>query len=145
MIQTIKREPVVVNPLFLHESELRQSLSGEWLFRLDPDDVGIKEKWFDFSYIFQEYIKVPGNWQGQGFGGDSKERQKEFNTDFRALRATYDGTGWYAKLFSVPEEWKGKRIWLNFGGSCPTTEIWINGTFIGEHHSPLLSVPSDRL
>ena len=50
----LKREPVVVNPLFLHESELRQSLSGEWLFRLDPDDVGIKEKWFDFSYIFQE-------------------------------------------------------------------------------------------
>ena len=48
MNQAIKRQPVVVNPLYTHENELRSSLSGEWLFRLDPNDVGIKEKWFNF-------------------------------------------------------------------------------------------------
>lgn len=139
MNQILKRQPVVVNPLYTHEKELRYSLSGEWLFRLDPNDVGVKERWFDFSYIFQEYIRVPGNWQGQGFGSDAKENQKEFNTDFRALRATYEGTGWYAKTFTVPVEWTCKRIWLNFGGACPTAEIWLNGIRIGEHHSPMLS------
>ena len=139
MKQALKRQPIVVNPLFVHEKECRRSLSGEWMFRLDPNDVGVKERWFDFPYIFQEYVRVPGNWQGQGFGGDAKENQKEFNTDFRALRATYEGTGWYAKTFTVPKEWEGKRIWLNFGGACPTAEIWLNGTQIGEHHSPMLS------
>lgn len=134
----LKREPVVVNPLITHDDDLRVSLSGEWLFRLDPNDVGIKEQWFLHPFVFLDHIKVPGCWQGQGFGNDDLEMHKEFFTAIRPFRATYEGTGWYKKSFTVPAEWSGKRIWLNFGGSNPTTEIWLNGELIGEHHSPLV-------
>lgn len=139
MNQIIKREPVVVNPLYTHPEELRCSLSGEWLFRLDPNDVGVKEGWFNSPFVFQEYIQVPGCWQGQGFGNDHTEMHKEFHTAIRPFKATYEGTGWYAKRFTVPTDWAGKRIWLNFGGSNPTTEVWLNGEKLGEHHLPLLA------
>ena len=134
----IKRAPVVVNPLYKHGSELRESLSGDWNFRLDPDNVGKEQKWFELPFIFQDHIKVPGCWQGQGFGGDGTEFHKEFFTEIRPFRATYEGTGWYSKTFYLPKNYKGKRVWLNFGGSNPTKEVWLNGTKLGSNHLPFL-------
>ena len=134
----LKREPVVVNPMFLHQDEKRVKLSGEWNFRLDPNDVGVQERWFEHPFVFLEQIQVPGCWQGQGFGSDETEMHKEFFTAIRPFRATYEGTGWYSKTFTVSEEWKGERIWLNFGGSNPTTEVWLNGEYLGKHHLPFV-------
>ena len=131
-----KRFPVRVNPVLSHKYELRTSLSGDWRFRLDPDERGEVEKWYDYPFLFLDYIKVPGCWQGQGFGDDSTDTHKETMTEGRAFRATYKGTGWYLKLFDIPAAWQGKRIWLNFGGINPTAKIWINGTLIGDNHSP---------
>jgi len=93
----LKREPIVVNPMFLHQDENRVKLSGEWCFRLDPNDVGVQERWFEHPFVFLEQIQVPGCWQGQGFGSDDTEMHKEFFTAIRPFRATYEGTGWYSK------------------------------------------------
>ena len=138
-----KRAPVTVNPLFTHESELRLSLSGRWRFRLDPEDIGVRDAWFRLPFVFQEFVNVPGCWQGQGFGSDEPEMHKEFHTAVRPFRATYEGTGWYARSFVCPESYQGKRIWLYFGGSNPTTEVWLNGEHLGTHHLPLLSFGFD--
>ena len=66
--------PVRVNPVLLHPQERRISLAGEWNFRLDPRDQGVKEQWFDDRGTLTDKIKVPGCWQGQGFGGDGKDQ-----------------------------------------------------------------------
>lgn len=139
-----KRLPVVVNPIVKHKNEFRISLSGEdWRFRLDPDDRGIAEKWFNYPLLFQDYIKVPGCWQGQGFGSDAPDKQKETLTEVNAFRATYKGTGWYFRSFTIPKDFDGKRIWLNFGGANPTSEIWVNGVYIGDNHYPFVSFGFD--
>ncbi len=137
-MRALMRSPIVVNPLYKHGCELRESLSGDWNFRLDPDNVGVDQKWFDMPFVFQDHIKVPGCWQGQGFGSDSTELHKEFFTDIRPFRATYEGTGWYSKTFYLPKSYKGKRIWLSFGGSNPTTEVWLNGKKLGSNHLPFV-------
>ena len=139
MCNVLKRQPVVVNPMLTHPDEQRLSLSGEWRFRLDPDERGMREAWYRNPHVFLEAIQVPGCWQGQGFGSDAKEMHKEFGIEIRPFRATYEGTGWYCKHFTVPAQFKGKRLWLNFGGSNPTTEVWLNGKRLGEHHLPLLA------
>ncbi len=139
-----KRFPVTVNPVINHENELRISLSGDdWRFRLDPKDQGINEKWFDYPLLFQDHIKVPGCWQGQGFGNDAPDKQKETLTEVNAFRATYKGTGWYFKSFRLSKSFAKKRIWLNFGGANPTAEIWVNGTYIGDNHYPFVSFGFD--
>ena len=137
MNERMKRSPVTVNPLYVHPNEHRISLSGTWGFRLDPDDRGEKEAWYRHPFLFQEHIKVPGCWQGQGYGSDEKETHKEFDTEIRAFRATYEGTGWYVKTFRIPDEFQGKRIFLNFGGVAPTAEVYLNGEKLGENHHPL--------
>lgn len=139
----MKRAPVSVNPLYVHKDELRHSLSGTWGFRLDPDDRGEKEAWYRLPFLFQEHVKVPGCWQGQGYGNDETETHKEFDTEIRAFRATYEGTGWYVKSFRVPPAFYGKRIFLNFGGVAPTAEVYLNGEKLGENHHPLVSFGFD--
>ena len=38
---------------------------------------------------------------------------------------------WYRTTFSVPKEFKGRRVWLHFGGINYSAEIWINGRQAG--------------
>lgn len=135
---TLKRVPVRVNPILRNGSEHFINLEGKWLFRLDPKDEGRRRGWFKNARVFKDIISVPGCWQGQGFGDDGEDMIKDFRLHARVFRATYKGSGWYGKSLSVPKDWQGKRIWLNFGGAYPSAEVWLNGIKIGSHGEPFV-------
>ncbi len=135
--------PARVNPLLRHDAERRVSLDGAWQFALDPEDRGRAERWFSHSDRLRQTIQVPGSWQGQGFGDDGTELIWDFQLRARTLRATYTGTGWYARTFRVPATWEGQRLWLNFGGVHPSAEIWLNGEPVGEHDLPFVPFAFD--
>ena len=40
---------------------------------------------------------------------------------------------WYQREFTIPEEWAGKNIILNFGAVDYTARISVNGTLVGTH------------
>ena len=42
------------------------------------------------------------------------------------------GTGWYRKNFTLPSDYAGKSIVLNFDGSYNHTYVYVNGTKVGE-------------
>jgi beta-galactosidase len=44
-----------------------------------------------------------------------------------------DGVGWYRRHFDVPEDWAGKRVWVEFDGVYREAEVWINGRYLGLH------------
>jgi hypothetical protein len=133
-----ERSPVRVNPLRRHPGERVMSLDGKWRFRLDPDDEGRGKGWFKEARALRDLIQVPGCWQGQGFGHDGTDEPWDFRLPARVFRATYEGTAWYGKTFQVPPEWRGARVWLNFGGVHPAAEIWLNGKRLGGHCGPFV-------
>ena len=45
----------------------------------------------------------------------------------------YAGYGWYRKHLTVPAEWSGRRIFLEFDGSFQDTQVYVNGKSIGKH------------
>ncbi|HOL23009.1 MAG TPA: hypothetical protein PLQ41_09190 [bacterium] len=134
---------VRVNPVIRHSEEKVLSLDGIWQFRLDPGDEGVKQRWFTKSDVFTERVRVPGCWQGQGFGDKGNDKVWDFGIETRVLRRTYKGTGWYAKFFNIPEEWKGKRVWINFGGLHPAGYFYLNGKYLGSHSFPFIPVGFD--
>lgn len=89
----------------------RLSLNGDWLFNPRPEKNFHKlppsERW--------RTIAVPGEWAMQGFRADS---------------AAFAG---YRKTFSLPEDWKGRRIKLRFDGVHSECHVYLNGTEIGYH------------
>jgi len=135
-----KLAPVRVNPVLRHPSEQFVSLEGNWHFRLDPRDEGLRRGWFRpaAARLFEDRVRVPGNWQGQGFGDESCDKIWDFQIEARTLRATYKGTGWYVKRFPIREDWQGRRVWLNFGGVHPSADVWLNGCFLGSHSAPFV-------
>ena len=44
------------------------------------------------------------------------------------------GTGWYRKHFVLDQESLGKTFLLNFDGVYMHAYVYVNGTFVGEHH-----------
>lgn len=51
----------------------------------------------------------------------------------RSTGFTVGGTGWYRKHFKIPEDRKGKRFVIQFGGVYMNADIWINGVHLGNH------------
>jgi len=43
--------------------------------------------------------------------------------------------GWYRKSFSIPESDLGRRISIQFDGIFRDSQVWVNGFYLGEHHS----------
>lgn len=40
---------------------------------------------------------------------------------------------WYQRSFTVPGEWKGRSVLLNFGAVDYQAEVWVNGRSAGSH------------
>ena len=92
-------------------------LSGLWQFKIDPEDIGEKECWFE-EFESESDIAVPGSWNEQ-------------------LEETgllhYIGLAWYRKKFFIPDEWLNKSVCIRFGSADYFSKIWINGKLIGEN------------
>ncbi|SEN45201.1 Glycosyl hydrolases family 2 [Sphingomonas gellani] len=50
-----------------------------------------------------------------------------------ARRVMPDDRIWYRRSFTVPTDWAGQRVMLNFGGIDHSATIWVNGAVAGSH------------
>lgn len=131
--------PTVVNPVFRSAIRPWQTLDGKWPLILDPEQRGIRERWFepDFSpsgTASVHQVSVPGTWEANGIGkpGLSNPTSRELSRIF--LKNKYVGVGWYQKPFTVPAEFSGKRVWLKIGGVNSLGLFWVNGKYLGTLH-----------
>ena len=101
-------------------------LNGIWKFKYIPS-INIKDDSIFFKSDFNigtwSNIKVPGNWELQGFaepmyGGALKE-----------------GTGLYRTTFKVSPGWQNSLIYLAFDGVQYGYELWVNGKYAGSFAS----------
>lgn len=107
-----------------HQSRPRLGLDGVWEFQLDPNDQGGKLGWQQTSARFNRTLKVPGAWEAQGLGIAQNEGVGE---------KTYEGVAWLRRSFTLPADWKDKRIWLRVGGVHRRATFWLNGHEVGFH------------
>ncbi|MBM4094807.1 MAG: hypothetical protein FJ276_36170, partial [Planctomycetes bacterium] len=132
-------------------------LSGQWTFRLDPQDVGINERWCDQS--LENPIQLPGSLQEQGYGNDISvdtpwtgsiidrswfdepryERYRQpgqVKVPFWLQPAKhYIGPAWYQRTVQVPRDWQGRRLMLRLERPHWETRLWVDGTEVGTRNS----------
>ncbi|MGW9406888.1 AbfB domain-containing protein [Streptomyces diastaticus] len=87
-------------------------LNGLWDFAVTDADAGVPDS-------FDEQIRVPFVAESALSGIQRK--------------ITPDDKLWYQREFTVPEDWDGRDVKLNFGGSDWQTTVWVNGEKAGEH------------
>ncbi|MET2985608.1 glycoside hydrolase family 2 protein [Aureibaculum conchae] len=103
------------------------SLDGNWYFKVDRYNKGLRENWFKekFDISTWEDILVPGNW------------------DLKNEYADYSGKAWYKKSIKIPIDLKGKVLRLKFESVYNDAKIWFNGQLIGENDMGFLPFEFD--
>ena len=95
------------------------NLNGEWDFAFDDGDAGRKERWYDGGHPLPMKITVPFAYQTRMSGiGPTDEIHPVL---------------WYGRKVRIPEEMRGKRIWLCFGAVDFAAEVYVNGKWAGGH------------
>ena len=120
--------------MFANENEGKMSneyiisLAGEWKYKLDPENKGIREKWFEGNR-FENMILLPGTTDENHIGKEEERQTGRFTRIY-----TYRGAVWYNTEFNIPQEWKGKRILFSMERT-KVSKVWVDGRFVGEDNS----------
>lgn len=126
--------PALVNPVVKSPLQSVLSLRGEWEFVTQGDIRPRRHPGWSAFYAKPwpeaRAIQVPGCWEAQSVGtpdmGDSWDCKWDHCA--KPLRAVYKGDAWYRKTITIPEAWRGKRVWLKVGGVRSQGWFWVNKT-----------------
>jgi len=96
-------------------NELVAGLKDEWLFQIDPKQVGEAVGW----------------WKPQAAGGNWLPIKTSTSSWSNQGLRYYKGLAWYRQTVRVPEKYKGKRIFLWCGAIDEFAKVWVNGKAVG--------------
>lgn len=125
------------------------SLNGTWRFRLYPCPESVDE-FYKTEYEENGYgdIKVPANWEVEGYGEPIYTnvvypfKQEETECMIEANKGAWkvpnppylpkeNPTGCYRRIFTVPENFAGRQVYLRFEGVETVFYVWVNGQPVG--------------
>ena len=110
-----------------------QNLNGRWQFDFDDGNVGLARDWAGGERRFSREITVPFCFESRLSGiGDT----------------SFHPWVWYRRTFTVPPNWKGRRVLLRFGAVDYRAMVWVNGRLAGSHeggHTPFAFDVTDLL
>ncbi len=111
-----------------------KSLNGLWRFNW-VKNPNLRPKDFyktDFDDSKWSLIKVPSNWETQGFGIPRYlDVEYPFKKNPPYIQHDYNPVGSYRYFFKIPKEWEGKNIFIHFDGVQSAFYLWINGKKTG--------------
>lgn len=121
-----------------------RSLDGDWKFHWvkTPQERPVDFYKPDFDVSAWKTIPVPSSWQMQGYDVPVYSNQAYlFKRDWPRVMGeppkhftSYENrnpVGSYRRDFEIPEDWKGRDVFLNFDGVDSFFYLWINGKNVG--------------
>lgn len=116
------------------KSEWRMTLNGMWKFNWakNPADRPVDFYKPEFNVESWSDIKVPSNWQLQGFGTPIyKNSGLIIPPDPPHVPSDYNPVGSYRREIKLPKNWSGRRVFIHFEGVSAAFYLWVNGQKVG--------------
>jgi len=116
------------------QSPFYRSLNGIWKFNWvrKPADRPVNFYQDDYNVIQWDDIKVPSNWQLQGYGVPVyTNTDYPFEPNCPKIPHEYNPVGSYRRNFTIPEDWNGRQVFLHFGAVKSAMYVWVNGKKVG--------------
>ncbi|MDD4970104.1 MAG: glycoside hydrolase family 2 TIM barrel-domain containing protein [Paludibacter sp.] len=140
--ESLKNDPYFRTPWLTPKSSLYQSLNGNWKFNWvkQPSERPLSFYKPSFDVSSWKEIPVPSNWEMQGYGTPIytnitypfKNRPPfiEPQNGYTNVKEP-NPVGSYRRDFTIPTDWKGKKIFLHFDGVYSAVYVWVNGKKVG--------------
>lgn len=122
------------------QSEYFQSLNGTWKFNIasNPSKRPVDFYKEDFDVTNWDNIKVPANWERQGFDTAIYVNTTYPFWQIESKRPNpphiphgYNPVGSYRRSFTIPESWDGRQVSIHLGAVKSAFYIWVNGEKVG--------------
>ena len=120
------------------EDDFRLSLNGLWKFHYAKNYASTIPGFEKEEYCCKSWddIRVPAHIQMEGYDVPQYanvqypwEGREEVEPGEIPVR--FNPVASYVKYFEVPENMKGKRVFVSFQGAESGIALWLNGTFVG--------------
>ncbi len=113
----------------------RIDLAGRWGFRLDPENQGRQQGWFNEK--LSDAVQLPGTLDEnrKGTPNTAEPQFKLDNLKRLSRKHEYTGKAWYQRQISIPSDWSGKRITLTLERVIWESTVWIDDHPIGMQDS----------
>lgn len=112
-----------------------QCLNGDWKFQWVDSPSKAPADFYKEGYDASDWktIKVPANWELNGYGTPIYVNvDNEFRPNEPPFAPTVDNpVGCYLTEFEIPETWKDRLTFINFGAVKSAYYVWVNGQFVG--------------
>jgi beta-galactosidase len=112
-----------------------QYLNGDWKFNWVDSPSKAPADFYKEGYNASGWktIKVPANWELNGYGTPIYVNvDNEFRPNEPPLAPMVDNpVGCYLTEFNIPETWKDRLTFINFGAVKSAYYVWVNGQFVG--------------
>lgn len=139
-------------------SEYHQSLDGKWRFHWVGNPSERPERFYEPSYDVSAWdvVDVPMSWNIYGLQKDGKQKygtpiylnqRVPFHHEVKVgdwkggvmrtppsdhtMYKHRNEVGSYRRTFTVPSEWDGQQVCINFDGVDSFFYIWVNGKYVG--------------
>jgi len=115
-------------------NEFFQSLNGMWKFHYSDSPAGRPEDFYKPKFDVGSWgdIPVPSNWERHGHGYPIYVNVPyPFQIDEPNVPTEENPVGSYRREFTVPGNWQGRDIFLQFGAVSSALYLWINGEYVG--------------
>jgi len=116
------------------QSSFFKSLNGTWKFYWVRKPADRPKDFYKVDYDVSNWhnIKVPGNWEIQGFGIPIyTDVEYPFPPNPPHIPHDYNPVGSYRRTFTVPESWANRQVFLYFGSVRSAMYVWVNGRKVG--------------
>nr|WP_240534766.1 sugar-binding domain-containing protein [Pedobacter aquae] len=109
-------------------------LNGDWKFHHVNQPGQRPVDFFQANFDDSQWktIKVPGNWEMNGFGIPIYTNIiYPFPKNPPFIDHAFNPVGTYRKDFTIPENWEGKQTYIHFGSISGAMYLYINGQEVG--------------
>ncbi len=116
------------------QSTYYQSLNGTWKFNFVKKPSERPKDFFnsDFDDSGWDEIKVPSNWEIEGFGIPIYTNIRyPFPANPPKVDNEYNPVGTYRRTFTIPENWSDREVFLVLSSVSGYTRVFVNGTEVG--------------
>ena len=110
------------------------SLNGTWKFQWSPTPDQRPKDFYktDFHTANWKDIKVPGNWELQGYGIPIYTNMGyPFPKNPPFIDHSDNPVGSYRRNFTLPENWSERKVFLHFEAGTSAMYLWVNGQKVG--------------